>query len=226
MVPDTPIEIDDTSWLAVKGGTVESICRVLDLSHPRPATWAQGMEVAGGLFDDCPRGIDSEMAGVFITPLVRGWRLVVGPYLGAAPLTRAADDLRNGWRRVAGWCRRLSREFGAAHAFTDQDQLAWFSWILARDGVVLRQVVYDDGEFLSDRGQPTGVEARLIARFRPNEIRSRWGPNTGDVPKIAGEWSVNPWKLGPRTRTSGQGFVAVTPHGRQGGLRFDALGPA
>jgi hypothetical protein len=219
-----PPHLDDTSWLAVEGGTVERIARMLGLSDLTPATWAQGMDVVGGFLDDfveeVPHGTSSEFVGVYLTPLIRGWRLVVGYYVGAAPMARDDDDLRNGWRRVAGWCRRLSREFGAAHAFTDQAQLDWYSWIIARDGFILRQVVYDDGEFLSDRGRPTGIEARRVARFRPDEIRLRWCPDVGDVPKIAGEWSVNPWKIGPRSRTVGPGFVALTPYGRQMGLKY------
>ena len=54
-------------------------------------------------------------------------------------------------------------------------------------------------------------------------IRSRWQPDVGDVPRIAGEWSVNPWRIGPRTRLVGQGFVAVTPWGRRQGVVFDRL---
>lgn len=214
MAKDLPEALEDTSWIAVKKGTLKAITRVLDLTDPKPATWAQGMEVVGGCHDDCPTGW-RELAGVFITPLIRGWRLAVGNYVGAAPLARPADDLRTGWRKVAGWCRRLSHEFGEAHAFTDQAQLDWYSWIMACDGVVIRQVVFEDGKFLINRGRPAGVEARLVARFRPDEVRSTWQPDVGDVPRIAGECSVNPWRIGPRTRLVGQGFVAVTPWGRR-----------
>src|SRR5262245_19358295 len=131
MAHDVPEALDDTSWLAVKGGTVEVIVRVLTLFDPKPATWAQGMEVVGGYHDACPANEWRGLAGVFITPMVRGWRLAVGDYVGAAPLNRSADDLRTSWRRVAGWCRRLSQEFSEAHAFTDQAQMDWYTWILA-----------------------------------------------------------------------------------------------
>jgi hypothetical protein len=223
MAQDVAEALDDTSWIAVKCGTVEAIVKVLDLSDPKPATWAQGLEVGGGNHDDCPAEW-GELAGVYITPLVRGWRLAVGHYVGAAPQARPEDDLRTGWRKVAGWCRRLSREFGEAHAFTEQAQMDWYSWIMARDGAVIRQVVFEDGEFLSERGQRSGVEGRLVARFRPDEVRSRWRPDVGDVPRLAGDCSVNPWRLGPRTPLVGQGFVAVTPWGRQEGVAFSGLG--
>lgn len=222
MSQDVPEALDDTSWIAVHGGTVKAFVHVLGLSDPRPATWARGMEVGGGNHDDSPAEW-GELADVFITPLVRGWRLAVGHYVGAAPMARPADAPRTNWRKVAGWCRRLSREFSAAHAFTDQAQLDWYSWIVAHGGKVTRQVVFEDGEFLSNRGRPSGVEARLIARFRPDEIRSRWQPDVGDVPRIAGECSVNPWRTGPRTRFTGQGLVAVTPWGRRHGVAFGGL---
>lgn len=223
MAVDPPESIDDTSWIAVRGGTVEAFVQVLALSDPKLATWSQGMEVVGGYHEDCPRDW-GEIAGVYMTPLVRGWRLAIGFYLGAAPLVRSDEDLRTGWRRVASWCRRLSRDFGEAHAFTDQAQMDWYSWILSRNGSVVRQVVYQDSEFVSNRGKPSGVEARMISRFRPSELQAYWQPDVGDVPKIAGEWSIDPWRIGPRTRTTGHGFVAVTPWGRQHRVSFTGLG--
>lgn len=214
MNPDPPQSLDDTSWLAVRNGTVEAIVKVLALTSPKPATWAEGMKVVSASDEECAHDWP-ELAGVFITPLVRGWRLVVGSYLGAGPIACDEDDWRTPWRRVASWCRRLSREFGDAHAFTDQAQMDWYAWILAREGVVFRQVVFEDGEFLSDRGRSSGVEARLVSRFRRDDLRDRWQPDVGVLPKIAGEWSINPWRIGPRTRTLGPGYVAVTPWGRK-----------
>ncbi|MBV9124235.1 MAG: hypothetical protein JO112_12830 [Planctomycetes bacterium] len=194
MAADSPEAIEDTSWLAVRRGTVEAVVEVLGLSDPRPASWSQGMAVVGGYHEDCP-GDWGEIAGVFITPLVRGWRLAVGHFLGAAPLVRPEEDLRTSGRRVAGWCRRLSRDFTQAHAFTDQPQMDWYSWILARHGSILRQVVFEDGKFLSNRGQRSGVEDRLIAHFRPNEVQPRWQPDVGDVPKIGVSGPSTPGEL-------------------------------
>ena len=150
-----------------------------------------------------------------------------GTLSGAAPIHREPGDNRTDYRRVAGWCRRLSREFGAANAFTDQAQMDWYSWILALDGTIIRQVLYDDGVFVSDRGQPSGLEARLRRRFRPDpdELRIHWAPDDiGTVPRIAGEVSVNPWRFGARTRTVGHGIVAVTPWGREHHVVFSGVG--
>jgi hypothetical protein len=215
------LDIDDTSWLAVKGASIEAVVGSLSLSPRNPATWERGLQAAAGDYEEFFDGRSEweELDCVFVTPMVRGWRLVVGNYLGAGPATRSPDDNRTGWRMVAGWCRRLSGEFGQAYAFTDQSQLDWYSWIMARDGSVIRQAVFEDGEFLSDRGEPTGVEAQLRARFVPDEIQQKWQPDVGVVPAIAGEWSVNPWKLGAASKKNALGVVAVTPWGRHRGVR-------
>jgi hypothetical protein len=216
-VRDHPIALDDISWLAVKRGKPEAILRALKLADPTPVTWQQGLNAVGGDYFEA-RPDWAELSRLFITPLVRGWRLVVGGWVAAGPMRRARDDRRNSWRRAAGYCRRLSREFGQAHAFTDQARMDWFSWILARDGRVYRQVVFEDGQFLTNRGRPTRVEARLRSEFEPEEALEKWAPDVGVVPAIAGEVSVDLWKLGKDARSVGQGFLAVTPWGQKHGI--------
>jgi hypothetical protein len=222
LVRDHPIPLDDISWLAVKRGKPEAIIRALRLADPRPVTWQQGLNAVGGDYFDVERDW-AELSRVFITPLVGGWRLVVGGWVAAGPMPGDRDDPRNSWRRVAGFCRRLSQEFQQAHAFTDQARMDWFSWILARDGKVYRQVVFDDDEFLTNRGQPTSVEARFRAEFVPDEVLEKWAPDVGVVPAIAGEVSVDPTTFHEGTRSVGQGFLAVTPYGRKHGIPHRAL---
>jgi hypothetical protein len=217
MPKDHPIALDDISWLAVKGGHPEALLRLLALTDPAPATWQRGLNAVGGDYFDGPPAW-AELSRVFITPAVRGWRLIIGGWVAAGPMRRAPDDHRNSWRRVAGYCRRLSREFGQAHAFTDQGRMDWFSWILARDGRVYRQMVFEDDEFLTDRGKPTTIEAQLRAGFVPDEVLEQGAPDSGAVAAIAGEVSVNPREFGEGTKSGGQGLLAVTPRGRKYGV--------
>ena len=42
MAQDVPEALDDTSWIAVKGGTVEAVVKVLDLSDPQRGDLATG----------------------------------------------------------------------------------------------------------------------------------------------------------------------------------------
>jgi hypothetical protein len=217
MAKDHPIALDDISWLAVKRANPEGILRTLALTDLVPATWQQGLNAVGGDYFDGPPEW-AELSRVFITPLVRGWRLVIGGWVGAGPMQRAGDDQRNNWRRVAAFCRRLSREYGQAHAFTDQARMDWFSWILARDGQVYRQVVFEDDQFLTNRGNPTATEARLRAEFVAEDEFEEWSPDVGVVPAIAAEVSVDPTKFGESTRSVGQGFLAVTRWGQKHGV--------
>jgi hypothetical protein len=217
MVKDHPIALDDISWLAVKCSKPEAIIRTLALADPVPATWQQGLNAVGGdYFDDRPDW--AELSRVFITPAVQGWRLVIGGWVAAGPIRRERGDHRNIWRRVAGFCRRLSQEFGQAHAFTDQGRMDWFSWILARDGRVYRQMVFEDDQFLSNRGKPTVIEAQHRAEFVPEEWLEKWAPDSAVVSAIAGEVSVNPREFGEGTRSVGKGFIAVTSWGKEYGV--------
>jgi hypothetical protein len=67
MPQDEPRPLEDTSWIAVKGGMIDVIVKVLNLSEPKAASWMHGMEVVGGYHGDCPTEW-AELAGVFITP--------------------------------------------------------------------------------------------------------------------------------------------------------------
>ena len=64
-------------------------------------------------------------------------------------------------RRVAGWCRRLSREFGAAHAFTDQAQLDWLPWIEPLPEAELTERHFNG---LVDRARAKSEYFRLLVR--------------------------------------------------------------
>jgi hypothetical protein len=217
MFTDRPMALDDISWLAVKRGQPEAILRILALTDPVPATWQQGLNAVGGDYFEGPPEW-AELSRVFITPLVQGWRLVIGGWVAAGPVRRERDDHRNSWRRVAGYCRRLSREFGQAHAFTDQGRMDWFSWVLARDGRVYRQMVLEDDQFLTDRGKPTLIESQLRGGSVPDEVLEEWAPDSDAVAAIAGEVSVNPRELGKGTKGRGQGLLAVAPWGQKHGV--------
>jgi hypothetical protein len=141
-----------------------------------------------------------------------GWRLVLGGWLGGA-------DQEHPGVEVADYCRRLSKEFGDAHAFTTQGRMDWYSWCLARGGVVYRQYFWADSP-LVDEGEPTSVEARLReeASGRPRG----WYPSEGLVMAIAGECSIDPSRL-ELMRSAGPGYLAVTAWGRKHGVPSRSL---
>jgi hypothetical protein len=137
---------------------------------------------------------------------VRGWRLVLGGWLGwSEPPDR---------RRIHGYCRSLSKIYGQAHAFTAQDRMDWYSWVLSKDGVIFREFCWAGGINV-DKGEifPGEIKARAAA-----DPALGWDPTGSDVIKIAADWSVTPERFGPKMRCSGKGCLAVTPWGWQHGI--------
>src|SRR5687767_14986268 len=94
------LDIDDTSWLAVKGASIEAVVGLLSLSPRCPATWECSLKAVAGDYEEFFAGRSEweELDCVFVTPMVRRWRLVVCNYLGAGPATRSPDDNRISWR--------------------------------------------------------------------------------------------------------------------------------
>lgn len=199
-----PLSFHDMSWLAVRGASVDRILAVLGLSSPKPATWQQGLSAVCGDYWDFEADIDTPGSRVFISPLVEGWRLVVGGLLGGTDKAGIAPILH--------LCETLSREFSEACAYTTQNRMDWYSWILARDGAVYRQFLWDSA-ILVDEGAPTQVEAESRAAVYSTD----WLPSEELVITIAAASSISPLALGPGTPVSGQGYLALTPQGRERG---------
>lgn len=212
MVADTPIAFFDLSWLMVRSASPEAIIAALDLSDPIPATWRQGINAAAGDFWDFDAPPDAFLSRVFITPEVGGWRLAVGGWLGGT-------DREQPGRDVADYCRRLSREFGEAHAFTTQGRMDWYSWCLARAGTVYRHLLWA-GSPLVDEGSPTPAELR--AREEDSHRPLGWRPGEGVVMAVAGECSISPLAMESMQNT-GSGCIAVTAWGRQHGVPSRSL---
>jgi hypothetical protein len=212
MAADSPIAFFDLSWLAVRAAPSEAILAALDLSDPIPATWRQGINAAAGDFWDFAAPLDAFLSRVFITPEVAGWRLAIGGWLGGT-------DREQPGRDVADYCRRLSQEFGEAHAFTTQGRMDWYSWCLARAGAVYRHFLWVDSPLVDD-GPPTPAELRA----REEDSRSPLGrhPSESVVMAVAGECSINPLEL-ESMRSTGSGCIAVTAWGRQNGVRSRSL---
>jgi hypothetical protein len=212
MAADIPIPFFDLNWLAVRAAPPEAIIAALDLSDPKPATWRQGINAAAGDFWDFAAPPEAFLARVFITPEVGGWLLAVGGWLGGT-------DREQPGREVADYCRRLSREFGEAHAFTTQGRMDWFSWCLARAGAVDRHFLWAESP-LVDVGSPTPAELRT----REDDAHSPigWWPSESVVMAIAGECSISPQSLGS-VPSNGAGFLAVTAWGRQHGVPARSL---
>lgn len=206
MLPDSPIEFFDLSWLAVRPMAPEVIIAALDLSDPYPATWRQGINATAGDFWDFDAPDLAHLSRVFITPEVAGWQLVVGGWLGGS-------DLEDPGRDVAGYCRKLSSQSGEAHAFTTQGRMDWYSWCLARSGTIQRHFLWAECPLI-DEGTPTAVELE----YRHGADGSLgWQPDESAVMAIANECSVGPDQLG-LLQSTGTGLLVTTAWGRKHGV--------
>jgi hypothetical protein len=212
MVDDAPIAFFDLSRLAVRAAPPEAVLAALDLSDQVPVTWRHGVNAVCGEYWDFQAPSQAFLSRVFITPEVNSWRMVLGGCLGGTDQEHPGMD-------VAGYCRRLSVEFGEAHAFTTQGRMDWYSWCLARGGIVYRQFFWADSP-LVDEGAPTQVEAR--SREEAAGQSRGWRPSEGVVMAIAGECSIDPSRL-QTMRSVGPGYLAVTAWGREHGLPSRSL---
>jgi hypothetical protein len=214
MAKDAWFQFEDISWLAVKKGDPARIVELLSLSGPVEASWNEGLSA---VYDDYFNPKGDQMSRVYITPLVQGWRLVLGGWFGAS----SEDHLEGGqrsYRKIAAECRKLSTVFGQAGAFTLQWRMVWFSWILAREGKVVRQYVVEDEEVLVDSGRPAAAEAKARADSESEDEDGEWCGDGVDVVNVAQEFSVFPERLGAKTKGVGKGFLALTPWDRKRGV--------
>lgn len=213
MVDDVPIEFFDVSWLAVRAASAEALLAALDLSDPAPVSWRRGVGAVCGDYWDFDAPLQSSLSRVFISPEIGGWRLAIGGWLGGADLERLGAE-------TARFCRRLSKEFDDAHAFTTQGRMDWYSWCLARDGSVFRRFFWADDEPLVDKGRPTPIEAR--SREEAVGRPGGWSPSESLVMALAAEYSIDPGRLASM-QSVGQGFLAVTAWGRKHGVPSRSL---
>jgi hypothetical protein len=211
MVVDSPVAFFDLSWLVVRAAP-EAIIATLDLFDPKPATWRQGINATTGDYWDFDSSPSAFLSRVFITPEIGGWRLVVGGWLGGTDHERPGRD-------VANYCRRLSREFGEAHAFTSQGRMDWYSWCLTKAGTIDRHFLWA-GSPLVNEGSPTSAELQM--RHENSHSPLGWRPNESMVMAVACECSISPLEL-ESIQSTGSGCIAVTEWGRRHGVPSRSL---
>ena len=211
IVLNESIEIVDTSWIAIQEKDLRTIVRVLRLTPTRELPFIDAEDTVFGIDSRC-QGDWPNLKYDFVTSFVRGWRLLIGDFLGAGPTRKEPGDLRTSWKKTAAWCKELSQNNRSVFAFTDQPQLDWYSWMFASNGKLERQVVFEDGKFLTCFGTETEIESRLRKRFKLDDVGEKWVPDVGTVARIARAWSVDPNRSQTRLR---MGWICDTDHKRR-----------
>ena len=161
--PDGPVPFGyKTSWAAVKCGSPDEVINALQLSGRR-ADWTTGLAAA-------MRG-----QGVFVSPCLDGYVLVVGQELRQVPPEAFAEV----------------QQF-ASHRVSD-----YYFWALYRNGRKLREFEYWDGVTSVDDGPLTPEEQTLgfdaFPRKHEGAERSDMRlPDEEDVLNIAAAWGIDP----------------------------------
>ena len=189
------------TWLAIHSSDTSAVVAALGLRAVRAVGWAGGIDAAYG---DGPIGAH----GVFVTPTVNGWTLVVG----ALPDAYAPEWLP--------FLAELSRVCGEVQYFGTHRGVNYQAWARAVDGQVLRAYANGEGGFL-DLGPKTAEEVVLGFDFLGeaataedyaayDERDQDPSPDEEHVVKLAGAWSIDPTQL-DREESLGFGVVGELP---------------
>lgn len=179
--PDNPRPFGRrAAWIAVSATDSQQVAETLGLRTVLPANWSDGLDAAA-------------REGVFVAPPIDGVVLAVGADLhGDGDYARIVPPL----------LEHLSATFGRAAWFLSHDEAEHHGWGLAQDGELLRAYAWteEDGELLS-HGEPTDAE-RLLGCFvddpRDRSDAPGWWPDEAVVMRVAGEWAIDPSRLGRR----------------------------
>lgn len=188
---DIPIDFGyKTVWLAVKSNDKKRIIEILDLKNIQEANWKSGIEIAYN-------------EGVFITPQVGQWTLVVGMrFMKNGGSLKDVNELEIK-------LNQLSLEFGEAQSFGTHRVVEYHHWMKSVKGKTVRIYSYlgERGENIKVFGEPTKAEKGLnLFNSLSKEAASDSYWEQEDlvyadeelVMKIAEEWGINPTKLSQR----------------------------
>ncbi len=163
-------------WLAVKGRNVRAVQAALDLHHPRPCSWLEGLTEADQLF---------------VSPPVKGWILVAG-----AGLPSPDEDVDSCFRFVLN----MSRKLGRVQLFCASTHSHLHAWVKAERGRIVRAYAWS-ARTLWQQGTPTAYESVLglkcfgYADGEPGEHLAEAEANLPKVRILAGLWGLDPAQI-------------------------------
>ncbi|MCZ8521780.1 hypothetical protein [Paenibacillus sp. KR2-11] len=201
--PDVPVPFGYKSqWYAVRSTDTQAVAEAFDLREALPCNWNSGLRRA------------SDFTGVFVTPPLRGWILVVGWSL--PDLSSPQGEPYS----VTSLLQRLSRDFGEAHYYATHRVVEYHAWAQATGGELVRGYAYagESEETVLDIGERTAEERELGLSYgssleegeEDDDVRMR--PTEEDVVRLAGLWSVNPLAP-PEPEKADTGWTGQLPAG-------------
>lgn len=189
----------DVSWLAVPGAVTADLLDALELSTPREVSWQHGLSAVLGDYWDFEASVEASLSRVFAITLPGGrWSCLIGGWFGDVGKDTLVSDI----------CVQASRARGQAHAFTTQGRMDWYAWTAAREGTIVRRVVWA-GEPMLDEGAPAAEE--------------NWDDEDASledtVCRLASVYATGPDECGAQV----SGLLTTTPWGRTHGVPRRAL---
>lgn len=197
-VPNSSIQTDSVTdfgykmvWIAVKTSQKNRLAEIINLKRIRNVNWEVGIETA---YDD----------GIFITPQIGEWTLIVGTGLPNK------GDTKENIVELENLLNALSAEFGEAQFFGTHRVVEFHNWMKSTNGKMERIYSYvgESMESIKVFGVPTKAEEGLelfnsLSEDAKNDTYfEREDLTYADemlVMDIAEKWSINPTKLSERT---------------------------
>jgi hypothetical protein len=165
-------------WLAIRNRNVDLILETLGMQNTTPCSWEDGLE-------------NTEQRGVFVSPPIGGWTLVIGPRL---------PDLNDDIDALFRFITQLSARLGHVQYFHSNPALHHHAWARSEYGRIHRAFAWTD-HTIWNQGRPTLAEAQLgmicPGYDDPAKAAESFGQpdfvmaNAERVPALAARWSVN-----------------------------------
>lgn len=185
-------------WFAVKSNDPNKLAEIMGIKIIQKANWKTGIDYA-------------YERGVFITPNIDNWIIVVGCNL-------PHGDSKKSIENVKSILMKLSQEFGDAQFFCTHRVVELHTWVKSTKGQIDRVYSYvgEGGENIVVEGIPTAIEKPLflINTLLPESKQAGYYerddlvyPDEKLVMKIAENWSINPSVLDNRMDIKGLGII-------------------
>lgn len=189
MEPDNPAFFAyKCAWLAIQTAEPQAVVSSLGLTGVRKCNWKMGIEAAYN-------------GDVFVTPVTKGWVLVV-----SFSLLDMSDKKRED--QLTPLIKVLGTKFADVQYFGTHRVVEYHGWLRAKKGQLVRRYAFlgERGETLCDEGKPTEEETKFGLVFNESKF-----PSEQDVMKVAGAWCVNPTNLDELKLGKGVGYVGSFP---------------
>ncbi len=174
-----PLFEPPSRWLVVKVADPALVQAALNLRHPTPCSWEEGL-------------IEARENKLFISPSISGWVLVMG-----SGLPGPFEDVDEFFHFLG----RLSRKLGQVQFFSASRIVNHHAWVLMERGRVFRAYAWA-GETIWNQGPLTAAEKELglrcfdyCADANLYAIKDELAANSERVCHLAARWSVDPGAL-------------------------------